>query len=231
MSSRSALAVLTRSLAASLVILSVVSSAARAHEEFLGATLTNANEPPVNGQPVTPRLSDGVTLRPVSFGNAIFVLNDAHTALTMTARIFNIDVDGTQTTDTNDNLAAAHIHIYPGPPGAATAPVRWGFFGTPDNDINPDNLVVTKFEEGVGGVFTSTWDLNEGNNTTLGDQLTHILAGDERAYLNFHTVQYPGGEVRGPLVPVPEPAGIALLGSGVLCVAYIAVRRRIRKRG
>ena len=81
--------------------------------------------------------------RPQSFGEATFVLNDAQTALTMNATIFNIDVTGTQTADTFDNLVAAHIHA-PAPPGS-NAGVRWGFFGAPDNDNNPDNLVVTPF--------------------------------------------------------------------------------------
>jgi len=61
-------------------------------------------------------------------------------------------------------------------------------FGSPDNDIAPDNLMVTPFASGVGGTFSSTWDLNEGNaGTTLAAQLPNILAG--RSYINFHTVR------------------------------------------
>ncbi len=120
------------------------------------------------------------------------------TALTFSATIFNIDVTGTQTPDTFDNLVAAHIHA-PAPPGI-NAPVVWGFFGTPDNDNSPDDLVVTPFSTGVGGVFTSKWDLPEGNaGTTLSAQAPNILAG--QSYLNFHTVQFGGGEIRGQIDP------------------------------
>jgi hypothetical protein len=154
------------------------------------------------------------------------VLNDAQTALTMKVTIFNIDVTGSQTLGTHDNLVpnppgAAHIHasalINP-----ATRPVVWGFFGFPDNDNNPDNLVVTPFTTGVGGTFASTWDVDEGNGTTLTAQLPNIFA--ERSYINFHTVQFPSGEIRGTLV-VPEPGSLALLGLGFGGI-YLMRRRR-----
>lgn len=165
--------------------------------------------------------------RPLSFGTATFLLNDAQTALTMTATIFNIDINGTQTpNDTNDNLTAAHIHV--GAPPGANAPVRWGFFGAPDNDNNPDQLVVTPFLNGVGGTFTGVWDLPEGNaGTTLTTNLPGILAG--QSYINFHTVQFPGGEIRGQIVAVPEAGTLPLLGLAVL-TGGAAVRARRRRR-
>ncbi len=97
--------------------------------------------------------------------------------LTFSATIFNIDVTGSQTpNDMNDNLVAAHIHV--GAPPGMNAPVRWGFFGTPDNDNNPDNLIIIPFLNGVGGTISSTWDLPEGNGgTTLTAQLPGILGG------------------------------------------------------
>ena len=42
------------------------------------------------------------------------------------------------------------------------------------------------------------------------DQLPNILAGN--AYINFHTVQFPGGEIRGALIaPIPEPETYAFV--------------------
>src|SRR5205807_1279090 len=59
-----------------------------------------------------PTLSTGGA-RPASFGTATFDLNNAMTAMTFTATIFNIDITGSQTADVNDNLVAAHIHAGP----------------------------------------------------------------------------------------------------------------------
>lgn len=187
---------------------------------ILYATLTNSQENP----PVTPTTSTGAP-RPESFGFATFVVNDAQTSITFTAQIFNIDVTGSQTPDTNDNLTAAHIHAGPNVTPATNAGVVWGFFGTPFNDNNPNDSLVVPFTTGVGGTFSGKWDAPEGNNTTLAAQLPFILT--ERAYINFHTTQFGGGEIRGALV-VPEPSSIVMLGMGA--VALIGCGRRLRAR-
>lgn len=46
------------------------------------------------------------------------------------------------------------------------------------------------------------------------DLIAGLLGG--QSYLNIHTNFAPGGEIRGQLVPVPEPMTILLLGTGVL---------------
>src|SRR5262249_17469845 len=103
--------------------------------------------------------------------------------------------------------------------------VRWGFFGAPDNDNNPDNLVVTPFATGVGGTFSSIWNQPEGNSgTTLTAQLPAIFAG--LAYINFHTVQFGGGQIRGQVVP--EPSALVLTGLGGMTLLGVTwYRRRI----
>jgi hypothetical protein len=203
---------------AAALLLSALTGSAGA-VTLLTASLADANENP----PTTPTTSIG-TPRPASFGTASFLIDDAMTFMTFTATIFNIDVTGSQTADANDNLTNAHIHAGPTVTPTTNGPVVWGFFGAPFNDNAPNDAVFTPFTTGVGGTFSGKWDLTEGNATTFAAQLANILAG--RAYINFHTVQFGGGEIRGNLVvAVPEPETYALLLAGLAVVAGVARRR------
>jgi hypothetical protein len=152
--------------------------------------LTNSQENP----PTNPTTTGGAR-RPASFGTASFSMNAAQTQMTFTATINNIDFTGSQTADTNDNLVAAHIHASPSVAPGVNGPVVWGFFGAPFNDNNPNDVVNTPLLGGVGGTISGKWDPPEGNGTTFADQLTNLKTG--HAYINFHTTQFGGGEVRG----------------------------------
>jgi glucose/arabinose dehydrogenase len=133
-------------------------------------------------------------------GYAAFFLNQEGTALRFIVTVTGLDFTGTQTADPSDDLLAAHIHA-PAPRGM-NASVRFGFFGTPFNDTNPNDVVVRPFTNGVGGTIFSKWDRDEGNNTTLTAQLPNILAG--LSYINFHTRRLPGGEIRGQIEENPQ---------------------------
>ena len=133
-------------------------------------------------------------------GYAAFFLNQEQTALRFFVTVAGLDFTGTQTADPGDNLVAAHIHA-PAPRGM-NAGVRFGFFGQPFNDTNPNDVVVIPFASGVGGTIFSKWDRAEGNNTTLTAQLPNILAG--LSYINFHTTRLPGGEIRGQIEENPQ---------------------------
>jgi hypothetical protein len=156
----------------------------------------------------TPDLTGGP--RPIPSGFVSFTLDTAVPVLHLSGSIFNIDVTGSQTPGINDNLVAAHIHAGPTAiPGVSAAGVVWGFFGSPDNDVI-NEVLITPFASGAGGTFAGDWDATEGNGTTLTDQISNILSG--HSYINFHTRQFQGGELRGQLV-VPEPGSMALLAA------------------
>jgi uncharacterized protein (TIGR03118 family) len=166
----------------------LLASAGLSPSNFI-VNLTNSQENP----PTNPTLVGGAR-RSASFGTATFNMNPAQTQMTFTATISNLDFTGSQTADTNDNLVAAHIHAGPTVAPGVNGPVVWGFFGAPLNDNSPNDVVKTD-GPGVGGTISGKWDPPEGNGTTFAAQLANLKEG--RAYINFHTTQFGGGEIRG----------------------------------
>jgi hypothetical protein len=67
---------------------------------------------------------------------------------------------------------------------------------------------------------------NGGTPASAEAALFSAMAADE-AYLNIHTNNFPGGEIRGFLTPVPAPPAVVLVGLGAGCVA---LRRYVGRR-
>ena len=62
-----------------------------------------------------------------------------------------------------------------------------------------------------------------GNTTIDNAQAAQLLAG--LWYVNIHTDQFPGGEIRGQVQQIPEPSLVSLLLSGLAGLLFVRRRR------
>jgi hypothetical protein len=101
---------------------------------------------------------------------------------------------------------AAHLHCCTAMPFTGTAPVIIGFTGFP------------------AGVMAGMYDhVFVPSPAVFATALTGAMDG--RAYVNIHTTSFPGGEIRGFLMPVPEAGSAALMLLGLAGVGWVARRR------
>jgi hypothetical protein len=113
-------------------------------------------------------------------------------------------------------LAPATVsHIHFAPPGVAGPVIL------PLTNAGPPSATSGTFS----GTLTAL-DLNPdpaGGINSFADAIAAIEAGD--TYINVHSTQFPGGEIRGQINLAPEPATLGMV-AGILSLGFLARRRR-----
>lgn len=161
-------------------------------------------------------------------GSATVVLDTA--AQTMSVAITFQNLLATTSLGAPSGTTASHIHCCTTVPLTGTAGVA------------TQTPTFVNFPLGVtSGSYNNTFDMSlassynaafiTANGGTVATALAALAAGmtQGRTYVNIHTTQFPGGEIRGFLVAaaagVPEPGTIGLVGSA-LSGAFVLLRRR-----
>ncbi len=99
------------------------------------------------------------------------------------------------------DILGAHIHV--GAPGV-NGPIIYDLDG--GASWSGSGVIFSRFI--MGGLFPSAYEAD-------------LLAGN--TYINIHTPAHPGGEIRGQLIPVPEPMSLVGLSAGL---GMLLLRRR-----
>ena len=185
-----------------LLTVLMFAAVAKADQLVFTGTLTGSQEVPPTG-------SAGI-------GSALVTLDTVTNLLTV-----NVSFAGL-----GSPTIASHIHCC-APPGttAMVATAVPTFPGFPLG-VTTGTYLMT-FDLTAASTYNPAFITAHGG--TVAGAMAAFIAGLQsgQAYLNIHTNQFTGGEIRGQLQAVPEPASMLLLTTGVIGAAL----HRRRKRG
>jgi CHRD domain-containing protein/PEP-CTERM motif-containing protein len=109
-----------------------------------------------------------------------------------------------------------HIHG-PAAPGQSTG-VIYPLF--PTMTLNADQKSGTM----NGSITLATINPGSADPYTVSEQMTDL--NNSLWYFNIHTTTFGGGEIRGQILPVPEPSTWALIGLGMLGALWSLRRKK-----
>ena len=121
---------------------------------------------------------------------------------------------------------ASHIHCCTALPGTGTAGVATTvptFTGFPLGVMS--GTYDHTFDMSLASSYNPVFVTNNGGTVASAEAalLAGLSAGD--AYLNIHTTNFGGGEIRGFLTAVPEPSTWAMMILGFAGIGFMAYRR------